>query len=106
MKPAVILPSHIPSPTRRTARPAKFEHAAKQHRKTAQSVTFKLCDSEVKTGMKKRERGGTDHPLSHGEALQGPILGVLERQICDVEEGTVCKQSAGERAGEEGFVAP
>lgn len=42
MKPAVILPSHIPKPKRSTASPAKLEQAAKQHRKMAQSVMLKL----------------------------------------------------------------
>lgn len=38
-----------------------------------------------------RRRNATDHPLPDREPLQSPILRPFEREIRDIEEGTIEK---------------
>lgn len=87
MNPAVIEPSHIPRMMRTTKSPAKFLHAAWEHRAIAQMDMFKLSSGGPFSPGHGEGADTVPHPLSDREALETEVLRKLEEEVAEVEDG-------------------
>lgn len=82
----MILPSHIPRIKRTTKRPAKFLHAACEHRAIAQTKMLMLRITLVE--FRSLGITNTPHPFTDGETLQGQVLRVLKDEVTQIEDGS------------------